>query len=130
MGDAGSNFLGFNLAITSIILLRDKLSVGILPFSLIIFFVPVFDMIKVISIRVLSGYSPFNADRNHIHFQLLRRDLSYKKVILTLYFLNLISIFVSLIFFDLKIALPLLISSVILALFFLCIFNKRSTFEK
>ena len=47
MGDAGSNVLGFNLALTSIILLRDPQTVGILPFSFIIFFVPIFDMLRL-----------------------------------------------------------------------------------
>ena len=80
MGDAGSNLLGFNLALTSIILLRDPDTIGILPFSFIIFAVPIFDMLKVIFLRLKRGLSPFHPDRNHLHFQLLRRNLSEKKV--------------------------------------------------
>ncbi|MDC2988066.1 undecaprenyl/decaprenyl-phosphate alpha-N-acetylglucosaminyl 1-phosphate transferase [Prochlorococcus sp. AH-736-J10] len=113
MGDAGSNLLGFNLALTSIILLRDSHSVGILPFSFIIFSVPIFDMLKVIFLRLKKGLSPFHPDRNHLHFQLLRRNLSEKKVIIFIYILVFLSLSISLLTFDLNLALSLLITSLI-----------------
>ena len=112
MGDAGSNLLGFNLALTSIILLRDQNTVGILPFSFIIFSIPIFDMLKVIFLRLKKGLSPFHPDRNHLHFQLLRTNLSEKNVILLIYLLVLVSLSLSFIPFDLKLSLPLLMSSI------------------
>jgi len=118
MGDAGSNLLGFNLALTSIILLRDQNTVGILPFSFIIFFVPIFDMLKVIFLRFRKGLSPFHPDRNHLHFQLLRTNLSEKKVILLIYFLVLVSLSISFITFDLSLSVPLLMTS-IMAIFYI-----------
>ena len=113
MGDAGSNLLGFNLALTSIILLRDQNTVGILPFSFIIFFVPIFDMLKVILLRIKKGFSPFHPDRNHLHFQLLRRNLSERKVILIIYLLVVISLSIGFINFDISLALPLFLASLI-----------------
>ena len=113
MGDAGSNLLGFNLALTSIILLRDQNTVGILPFSFIIFFVPIFDMLKVILLRIKRGFSPFHPDRNHLHFQLLRRNLSERKVILIIYLLVVISLSIGFINFDISLALPLFLASLI-----------------
>ncbi len=112
MGDVGSNLLGFNLALTSIILLRDQNTVGILPFSFIIFFVPIFDMLKVIFLRIKDGLSPFHPDRNHLHFQLLRSNLSEKKVILLIYFLVIFSLSISFITFNLRFSVPLFMSSI------------------
>ena len=126
MGDAGSNLLGFNLALTSIILLRDPNTVGILPFSFIIFSVPIFDMLKVIFLRLKSGVSLFHADRNHLHFQLLRRNLSEKKVIIFIYLLVFTSLSISLFKFALHLALLLLITS----LMGLIIFIYKYLFRK
>ena len=126
MGDAGSNLLGFNLALTSIILLRDPHTVGILPFSFIIFSVPIFDMLKVIFLRLKRGLSPFHPDRNHLHFQLLRRNSSEKEVIFLIYILVILSLSISLITFDLTLALLLLTTS----LMGLIIFIKKYIFRK
>ena len=114
MGDAGSNLLGFNLALTSIILLKDPDNVGILPFSFIIFAVPIFDMLKVIFLRLKRGVSPFHPDRNHLHFQLLRRNLSEKKVTIIIYLLVIISLSISFFNFDFQLALILFLSSLTL----------------
>ena len=121
MGDAGSNLLGFNLALASIILLRDQNSIGILPFSFIIFFVPIFDMLKVIFLRIRKGFSLFYPDRNHLHFQLQRKDLSDKKVIVLIYLVVLVSISLGLMNFDLSFAVPLFLFSLIGLI--LCIFK-------
>ena len=118
MGDAGSNLLGFNLALTSIILLRDPSTVGILPFSFIIFSVPIFDMLKVIFLRLKRGISPLYPDRNHLHFQLLRRNLSEKQVIIFIYTLVFLSLSISLFRFDLNLATLFLITSLIGLIFF------------
>ncbi len=111
MGDAGSNLLGFNLALTSIILLRDIHTVGVLPFSLIIFSVPIFDMLKVIFLRCKRGLSPFNPDRNHLQFQLLRRNISEKNVLIFIYLLVIMSLSISFFRFDFNLAILLFITS-------------------
>lgn len=130
MGDSGSNLLGFNLAITSIILLLDNKSTGILPFSFVIFLVPIIDMLKVIFLRIRKGYSPFHADRNHLHFQLLRKRFSEKNIILLIYLLVILSLSISLIKFDLRLSIPLLISSISGIVYILvCNFLKRNFIE-
>ena len=126
MGDAGSNLLGFNLALTSIILLRDADTIGILPYSFIIFAVPIIDMLKVIFLRLKRGLSPFHPDRNHLHFQLLRRNLSEKKVTIIIYLLVMISISIGLFNFDLKLAQILFLSS----LSFFVLMIQRFIFSK
>ena len=81
---------------------------------IIIFAVPIFDMLKVIFLRLKRGLSPFHPDRNHLHFQLLRRNLSEKKVNIIIYLLVFISLSLSLFKFDFRLAQILFLSSLIL----------------
>jgi hypothetical protein len=50
--------------------------------------VPLFDTLRVFSIRIFSRRSPFSPDRNHIHHILLDRGMSHKTVSLTLIITN------------------------------------------
>jgi hypothetical protein len=43
-----------------------------------ILIVPLVDTLRVFTIRLLQGISPFRADRSHIHHRLLLLDLSHK----------------------------------------------------
>ena len=79
-----------------------------------------------IFLRLKRGLSPFHPDRNHLHFQLLRRNLSEKKVTIIIYLLVMISISIGLFNFDLKLAQIIFLSS--LSLFVLMI--QRFIFSK
>ncbi len=113
MGDGGSNLLGFLLALTSIILFKENTNLAILPFSILIFLVPIFDMSKVILLRIKKGNSPFLPDKNHLHFQLLEKGFNEKEVLMIIFLLVCISLSVSLLFLDFKLFLPFLISSIV-----------------
>lgn len=117
MGDSGSNLLGLNLALSSIILLKDNLRLGILPISFLIFLVPIMDMIKVIFIRIKNGKSPFYPDKNHLHHQLLNFGFTEKKVILIIYNLVILNLSIVFIILNLSYGAPLLISSLIFLIF-------------
>lgn len=90
MGDTGSMLLGFLLAFTSICFIDifiDKHLPGVPIYYLqsapavavAILILPVVDTLNVFLIRVLSGKSPFEADKNHIHHQLLKLDLTHRR---------------------------------------------------
>jgi UDP-N-acetylmuramyl pentapeptide phosphotransferase/UDP-N-acetylglucosamine-1-phosphate transferase len=53
-----------------------------------ILFIPVFDTIRVMVIRILDGRSPFSADRNHIHHQFLESGITHKMASIALYAVN------------------------------------------
>ncbi|MES2648679.1 MAG: MraY family glycosyltransferase [Bacteroidota bacterium] len=55
-----------------------------------ILFVPLFDTLRVFSLRILHGESPFTPDRNHIHHILLRIGLNHKQVTFLLVLTNLL----------------------------------------
>lgn len=83
MGDTGSLVLGFVVAILCIRLIQIN---GVLPtpvlnhapiFVLGIAFIPVFDTIRVFSIRIWKGNSPFVADKTHIHHLLTNQGFTH-----------------------------------------------------
>lgn len=90
MGDSGSLMIGLINAILVIkfINVAEAPFVGIpvasavaVGFSILI--VPLLDTLRVFSIRILKGRSPFTPDRNHVHHLLLDRGMSHAAVTLT-----------------------------------------------
>ncbi|WP_052444327.1 MraY family glycosyltransferase [Flammeovirga sp. OC4] len=86
MGDAGSLFLGFFLSISLIIFVNIDFALDLTnpykinaPISLAIalFIYPFIDTLRVFTIRILSGRSPFSPDKKHIHHILIRTGLTH-----------------------------------------------------
>ena len=81
MGDTGSLVIGFLLAVLSIRLLALDQGLSLLPFNakfvpLIMgtfILIPLFDVVRVFSVRIIQGKSPFSPDRNHIHHIIIDR---------------------------------------------------------
>ena len=98
MGDSGSLVVGLVLAFLGIrILVMEPflplMREGHEPANRLLFlacvlFLPIFDTLRVIIIRKLSGTSPFSPDRNHCHHVLLDLGFSHKKASLFLASLN------------------------------------------
>ena len=95
MGDSGSLLLGLVNAILVIKFMAVADAPGaVLPitsavavgFSVLI--LPLLDTLRVFTIRILGGRSPFSPDRNHIHHLLLDRGLDHKSVTLCCLLLN------------------------------------------
>jgi len=87
MGDSGSLMIGLinsilvikfiNVAHDPLVAIPLTSSVAI-GFSILI--VPLLDTLRVFSIRIINGRSPFTPDRNHVHHLLLDRGLSHAAV--------------------------------------------------
>ena len=93
MGDCGSNFLGFLLSSSSLLFINGKeVSSVNISYLIIIFSLPIFDMLFVIASRFLNNKSIFLPDRSHIHHRLLDLNLDHKYIISILYFYSVISI--------------------------------------
>ncbi|SRR5215218_3607439 len=95
MGDSGSLMLGLVNAILVIKFITAADAVGgqfpltssvAIGFSILI--VPLLDTLRVFSIRIFKGRSPFAPDRNHIHHLLLDRGLNHSSVTLSCIGLN------------------------------------------
>ncbi len=85
MGDSGAMFLGFALAVFTII------AGGKFAIAMIVMFAPIFDAIWTVSRRLIKGKSPFKGDYGHLHHKLLERIGSRKKVVIL--YSSLVSIF-------------------------------------
>ncbi|MEM7563868.1 MAG: MraY family glycosyltransferase, partial [Pseudomonadota bacterium] len=92
MGDAGSQFLGFSVAALALLLI-EKCNTAVSPLTpLLLLALPIIDTIQVVVARVRAGASPFNADRRHLHHQLLDAGLSQYQVVILIYGLQLLLI--------------------------------------
>jgi UDP-GlcNAc:undecaprenyl-phosphate/decaprenyl-phosphate GlcNAc-1-phosphate transferase len=95
MGDSGSLMIGLvnsilvikfiNLANAPFVTvpLESAVAVG---FAILI--VPLLDTLRVFSIRIINGRSPFTPDRNHVHHLLLERGFSHIAVTATCVAIN------------------------------------------
>lgn len=88
MGDAGSQFLGFYLAIFSLILTDPARG----PYSFLLTFLllglPLLDTIGVFTQRIMEKRSPFIADKNHLHHRLLSVGLSHREAVVLIYLIQ------------------------------------------
>lgn len=101
MGDTGSLIVGVVCSILAVKFIEANRVMAIdAPFKVRgvpavtvgILIIPLFDTLRVFSIRLLQGRSPFSPDRNHLHHLLLDLGLTHIKTTLTLVAFNMISI--------------------------------------
>ena len=88
MGDAGSQFLGYYLAVAALMLIGAHRAAYSPLLALFVWGVPLLDMIGVMGQRVLEGRSPFVGDRNHIHHRLLSFGLNHGQAVTAIYLLH------------------------------------------
>ena len=95
MGDSGSLMIGL---VNSILVIKF-INIASAPFVTVpvtsavaigfaVLIVPLLDTLRVFSIRILNGRSPFTPDRNHVHHLLLDRGLSHSYVTFTCVAIN------------------------------------------
>ena len=88
MGDAGSQFLGFS-AITLSLALTQGRSTPLSPYlPLIILGFPILDTFTVMVTRISQGRSPFSADKNHFHHNLMAFGFRHPESVLIIYVLQ------------------------------------------
>lgn len=88
MGDAGSYFVGFCIAISTLLATYTQYY-GARPHAVLaplcVMAVPLYDMVSVIWIRVREGRSPFQGDKSHFSHRLVDLGLSKGQAVLTIY---------------------------------------------
>lgn len=97
MGDTGSLFLGYTMAVLSVQGVFKMHAVLAFLVPLAIFALPLCDTIFAIVRRLLAGKSPFTADRGHLHHRLVDLGFTQKESVKILYaicaILGLIAVF-------------------------------------
>jgi len=84
LGDSGSQFLGYMIGIFAII------SGGKVASASLVLGIPILDAIWVILRRVVSGQSPFLADKRHLHHRFLEIGLSQRQTVMIYYLIALV----------------------------------------
>ena len=79
MGDNGSHFLGFILAVLAIMFTSHNLKQFIGP--ILILGLPIFDTTLAIIRRIIKGKSPFLGDRSHLYDLIHRKGVSVPKTV-------------------------------------------------
>jgi len=100
MGDTGSLFLGYSLAVISASGLFKLHTVISFLVPLAVFALPLFDTFNAIIRRVLSGRSPFSPDKGHLHHKLVEMGFTQKESVKILYAVCALMGLVSLVFSD------------------------------
>lgn len=88
IGDTGSQFLGFALAVISILGTAKTYTLLVLISPLIILALPICDTIFAIIRRIIKGKSIkaiFAPDTGHLHHKLMKKGYSQKQAVLILY---------------------------------------------
>ena len=88
MGDTGSTFLGFVLAVVSIQGLFKLYAIMSFAVPFLVLALPIFDTCFAILRRVSHGQSPMTPDRGHIHHRLIDMGFSQKQAVAVLYVIS------------------------------------------
>ena len=88
IGDTGSNFMGFSLAIISILGVAKTYTALVLIAPIIILGMPIFDTLFAIFRRIVKGKSikaVFKPDKGHLHHKLMAKGYTQKQAVLIMY---------------------------------------------
>lgn len=98
MGDSGSMFLGFIIAIIALLGFKNVTMTSlVIPF--LVLAIPILDTLFAILRRALKGESISTPDKFHIHHQLLKRNFSQRTTVLIIYFVDILFACASIIYF-------------------------------
>jgi len=92
MGDSGSLFIGFTLAILAIARPPQASNVfAVVGVPTLLFLLPILDTVLVTSTRILRGESPTHGGRDHTSHRLVAFGLSERQTLLVLYIVAVVS---------------------------------------
>lgn len=85
MGDAGSQFLGYSLAVFTIILTQKVHTSVSMALPVLILGLPIVDILAVFAQRIYHGMNWFRASKNHIHHRLLELGFDHYQSVIIIY---------------------------------------------
>lgn len=126
LGDGGALMIGIMMSVFVIYILRDESlcsqavcsNFGLVPFTLAVLSIPVFDTLRVMTRRILHGTSPFLPDKKHLHHMFIGLGFSHFGTSFSIVFLNLVNVLIWWISFKLGASVNLqLIIVIVMGLF-------------
>lgn len=125
MGDTGATFLGFTLAVTSVLGVFKGYAMLALVVSMLSLGLPIFDTLFAMGRRIAKGESIMSPDRGHLHHRLIDKGFTQKQAVMILYGISilcgLLAIFIT--FKDTK-ALVVIVLTVFVLSFVIYFFNN------
>ncbi len=118
MGDSGSYFLGFVLAVTSLAGGPRASTPVALLVPIVALGVPIFDVLLAMVRRILERRSIFSPDRGHLHHRLLDMGLTHRRAVLIIYGVSVVFTATAIALYIgrwWQVGLALLVSSLVLA---------------
>ena len=91
IGDTGSNFLGFMLAVVSILGVAKTYTAAVIVLPVIVLGLPIFDVLFAIARRIIKNKSiraAFRPDKGHLHHRLVKKGFTQRQAVLILYGLS------------------------------------------
>jgi UDP-GlcNAc:undecaprenyl-phosphate GlcNAc-1-phosphate transferase len=85
LGDSGSLFIGFMLAALALAGSQKAPTIVAVAIPIVSLGFPILDVALAVIRRFLSGKPLFDGDKSHIHHKLVKRGLSQRNAVLTLY---------------------------------------------
>ncbi len=118
LGDTGSNFIGFMISVIALIGFKTA-TISSLIVPLVILAIPITDTLLAIFRRLLKGENIAQADKEHLHHQLLNMKFSTRKTVLIIYMIDILFALVSIFYVlgDDKIALLIYLFLMVCLLF-------------
>ena len=102
IGDGGTLVMGTVMSIFVLNMLKSETfccvyvdwGMGLVPLTLAILSIPVFDTVRVMSMRMLRGTSPFHPDKTHLHHLFIDMGFSHIGTTISILLINLLNILV------------------------------------
>ncbi len=98
MGDTGSLFLGYAIAVISLVGFFKSITVFSLVLPILILAVPISDTLFAIARRLLNRQSMMTPDKGHLHHCLLAMGYSHRKTVFIVYLFSILFGVVAIIF--------------------------------
>lgn len=137
MGDTGSLLIGTILAVFAVEFIeinntyRGDFFVNSAPVVAIgILILPLFDLLRVFSIRIYHKHSPLYPDRNHLHHLLVDMGMSHTPAMFILVILNIVIITISFVLQNIGIYLLGTIILLIMLIFTAILVNLKKKYDK
>lgn len=97
LGDTGSQFLGFIIAVISLLGFKTATFTSLI-IPVLILAIPLLDTLLAVLRRVIKKENPTVADKSHFHHQLLKMNFSTKTSLLIIYFIEMLFAAVSILY--------------------------------
>lgn len=116
MGDTGSNFLGYMIAVISMLGLFKNIALFSFVIPIIILAVPIFDTLFAIIRRASNKKHIMQADNKHIHYQLLRVGFTHRQSVLIMYAFSMLFGILAILFSEATIGVSLVVTIIVIIL--------------